>query len=167
MEDANKIISAKLKMMLVDGIKYTKLGDDEFYAQELFETEELMGYLEHNMISSDKSVYEYVVHDSDNEEKFARKFQDNNDIKLFAKLPGWFKITTPLGSYNPDWAVLVEKDDEKKLYFVIETKANISDEALRPTERQKINCGYKHFEALGNAATFTAVDDFNKFIESV
>jgi len=167
MEDANKIISSQMKLMLVDGIKYTRLGDDEFYAQELFETEELMGYLEHNMIASKKSVYEYVVYDSDNEEKFAKKFQDNNDIKLFTKLPNWFKITTPLGSYNPDWAVLVEKDGDKKLYFVIETKANICDEALRPTERQKIKCGYKHFEAIGNKVTFKAVDDFNNFVESV
>lgn len=167
MEDVSKIIAANMKTMLVDGIKYTKIGDDEFYAQELFDTEELTGYLEHNMIEAKKSVYEYVVYDSDNEAGFARKFEANEDVKLYAKLPDWFKIPTPLGSYNPDWAVVIEKDNDKKLYFVIETKANISADALRPTELQKIECGYKHFEALGNNAVFRAEDDFDNFIENV
>ena len=167
MEDANKIISANMKSMLVDGIKYTRLGDDEYYAQELFNTEELTGYLEHNMIEAKKSVYDYVVYDSDNEAAFAQKFEANEDIKLYAKLPDWFKVSTPLGSYNPDWAVLIEKDGMKKLYFVIETKANINEQSLRPTESQKIKCGQKHFEAINRGAVFTAVDDFNSFIENV
>ncbi len=167
MEDVCKIITANMKAMLVDGIKYTKLGDDEYYAQELFDTEELTGYLEHNMIEAQKSVYEYVVYDSDNEAEFAQKFEANEDIKLYAKLPDWFKISTPLGSYNPDWAVLIGKDGDKKLYFVIETKANVSEQALRQTEYQKIKCGKKHFEALGNAVVYQATDDFNKFVESV
>lgn len=167
MEDANKIISANMKSMLVDGIKYTRLGDDEYYAQELFDTEELTGYLEHNMIEAKKSVYDYVVYDSDNEAVFSQKFEANEDIKLYAKLPDWFKVSTPLGSYNPDWAVLIEKDGMKKLYFVIETKANINEQSLRPTESQKIKCGQKHFEAINRGAVFTAVDDFNSFIENV
>lgn len=167
MEDANKIISANMKSMLVDGIKYTRLGDNEYYAQELFDTEELTGYLEHNMIEAKKSVYDYVVYDSDNEAAFAQKFEANEDIKLYAKLPDWFKVSTPLGSYNPDWAVLIEKDGMKKLYFVIETKANINEQSLRPTESQKIKCGQKHFEAINRGAVFTAVDDFNSFIENV
>lgn len=167
MEYASKIISTNLKTMLVDGIKYTRLGDDEYYAQELFNTEELVGYLEHNMLEAKKSVYDYVVYDSDNEANFAHKFEDNANIKLYAKLPDWFKIPTPLGSYNPDWAILVEKDDEKKLYFVVETKANVSKDALRQTEQKKIECGYKHFEAIGNGVSFTAEDSFEHFIENV
>ena len=167
MEDVCKIITANMKAMLVDGIKYTKLGDDEYYAQELFDTEELTGYLEHNMIEAKKSVYEYVVYDSDNEAEFAQKFEANEDIKLYAKLPDWFKISTPLGSYNPDWAVLIEKDGDKKLYFVLETKANVSEQALRQTEYQKIKCGKKHFEALGNTVAYQATDNFNKFVENI
>ncbi|MGN1276355.1 MAG: hypothetical protein ACI4UK_05130 [Floccifex sp.] len=65
-EDVSKIVSINMKSMLVDGIKYTRLGDDEYYAQELFDTEELTGYLEHNMIEAKKLVYDYVVYDSDN-----------------------------------------------------------------------------------------------------
>lgn len=79
----------------------------------------------------------------------------------------WFKVSTPLGSYNPDWAMLIEKDGMKKLYFVIETKANINEQSLRPTESPKIKCGQKHFEAINRGAVFTAVDDFNSFIENV
>ena len=82
--------------MIVDGIKYTKIGDDEYYAQELFETEELTGYLSKNMIESKKSVYEYVVYDSANEANFATSFENNKNIKLYAKLPNWFTIATPI-----------------------------------------------------------------------
>lgn len=167
MEDVSKIITANMKAMLVKGIKYTKLGDDEYYAQELFETEELTGYLEHNMIEAKKSVYEYIVYDSDNEAEFAKKFEANENIKLYAKLPDWFKISTPLGSYNPDWAVLIEKDGDKKLYFVIETKVNLDDQNTRKTELQKIACGIRHFEEIKNDVIYKATDDFNKFAESI
>ncbi|MHB8128961.1 MAG: type III restriction-modification system endonuclease [Mobilitalea sp.] len=165
MEQVSQIISFKMRLMIVNGIKYTKLGDEEYYAQELLETEELTGYLSKNMIESKKSVFEYVVYDSDNEESFTRSFEKNNSIKLYAKLPDWFKIPTPLGTYNPDWAVLIEKDGKDRLYFVLETKGNIMFDALRPTESAKIKCGIKHFEALGNDVIYEAVDNFDTFIE--
>ena len=165
MEDVARTIAAVMRLMLVDGIKYTKLGDTEYYAQELFDTEELTGYLERNMIASSKSVYEYVVYDSNNEESFARSFESNDAIKLYAKLPNWFKIATPLGSYNPDWAVLIERGDETKLYFVVETKASLLLGDIRDNEQSKIDCGYKHFEALGDSVIFEATDNFEKFME--
>ncbi len=65
-------------------------------------------------------------------------------MKLYIKLPDWFKIETPLGSYNPDWAVLIEKDNTEKLYFVVETKGSILSEDLREKEIKKIECGRKH-----------------------
>jgi type III restriction enzyme len=165
MEQVAQIITAKMRHMIVDGIKYTKIGDDEYYAQELFATEELTGYLYKNMIESKKSVYEYVVYDSANEESFAKSFENNKSVKLYAKLPSWFKIPTPLGSYNPDWAVLIEADGKDKLYFVLETKADTMFDALRPTERSKIICGRKHFEALGNEVAFEDIDSFEELIE--
>lgn len=165
MEQVVQIISAKMRHMIVDGIKYTKIGDDEYYAQELFETEELTGYLSKNMIESKKSVYEYVVYDSANEESFATSFENNKNIKLYAKLPNWFTIATPLGTYNPDWVVLIEIDGKDKLYFVLETKADIMFDALRPLESAKIKCGRKHFEALGNEVAFDDIDSFEEFIE--
>lgn len=165
MEQVVQIITAKMRLMIVDGIKYTKLGDEEYYAQELFETKELTGYLSKNMIKSKKSVYEYVVYDSANEESFATSFENNKSIKLYAKLPGWFKIATPLGSYNPDWVILIDVNGENKLYFVMETKGNIMFENIRPIEKWKIKCGKKHFRALGNNVIFKETDNFEQFME--
>lgn len=165
MEQVVQIITSKMRLMIVDGIKYTKLGDGEYYAQELFETKELTGYLSKNMIESKKSIYEYVVYDSANEESFATSFENNNSVKLYAKLPGWFRIATPLGTYNPDWVVLIEVDGKDKLYFVLETKGDTMFDTLRPTEDAKVKCGRKHFEALGNGVTFKDIDNFDEFME--
>jgi len=165
MEHVSQIISSMMRLMIVDGIKYTKIGEDEYYAQELFDDKELTGYLSKNMIESKKSVYEYVVFDSGNEESFATSFEKNKSVKLYAKLPDWFKIATPLGTYNPDWAVLVERDGQNKLYFIVETKGNIMLETMRPIENAKIECGIKHFKALGNDMIFEKTDNFNTFIE--
>ena len=164
MEATAKILRSVMKSLIVDGIRYQKIGDTEYYCQELFETEELKGYLESNMMESRKGVYDYVVYDSENEERFAKAFEQNEDVELYAKLPAWFKIDTPLGAYKPDWTILINKNGEKKLYFVLETKGNIDFDALRPTEREKIQCGKAHFAALGEDVRFEASDDFWEFI---
>ena len=67
---------------------------------------------------------------------------------VYAKLPGWFKINTPLGNYTPDWAILIEQDGEERLYFVVETKSTILESERRGTENQKIACGKEHFNAI-------------------
>ena len=133
---------------LVDGIKYQRIGDDAYYAQELFKQEELTGYLK-NMLPATKAVYEYVVYDSGGVEKgFAEDLEKNEAVKVYAKLPGWFRVPTPLGTYNPDWAVLVEVDGKEQLYFVVETKGSLFAEDLRDKENAKILCGKAHFKAL-------------------
>ena len=167
MENTAKILRSVMKSLIVDGIKYQRIGDSEYYCQELFESEELKGYLESNMLESRKGVYNYVVYDSENERKFATAFEENEDVILYAKLPDWFKISTPLGSYNPDWALMINQNGEKKLYFVLETKGNIDADALRQSEREKIQCGKEHFAALGDAAKFVPVDDFSKFMHNI
>ena len=144
----SEAINRTKRLALVDGIKYTKIGDDHFYAQELFEQEELKGYLK-NTLEVQKSVYTHVVYDSGSVEKsFAEDLEKNEKVKVYAKLPAWFKVPTPLGSYNPDWAVVVEDDDEEKLYFVVETKGSTWWDDLRHLERAKIKCGEKHFDEL-------------------
>ena len=137
------------RLALVDGIKYQKLGDQHVYAQELFEKEELTGYLKNMLLDTQKSIYEHVVYDSTPERDFANGLEKNEAIKLYAKLPGWFKVPTPLGSYNPDWAVLVEEDGAQRLYFVVETKSSLFTDDLRDKESAKIECGKAHFTALG------------------
>lgn len=138
------------RLALVDGIKYQKLGDQHVYAQELFEKEELTGYLKNMLLDTRKSIYEHVVYDSTTERDFADELEKNDAIKLYAKLPGWFKVPTPLGTYNPDWAVLVEEDGTQHLYFVVETKSSLFTDDLRDKESAKIECGKAHFTALGD-----------------
>jgi type III restriction enzyme len=153
------------RQAIVDGIKYQRIGDDEYWAQELFETEELTGYLK-NMLGVTKSAHEQVIYDSSGVERsFAEQLERNEAVKVYAKLPGWFEIQTPLGKYNPDWAILVEKDGAERLYFVLETKSSLFTDDLRNREGAKIKCGEEHFRALavgGNPARFvraTNVED--------
>ncbi|BBA33676.1 type III restriction enzyme, res subunit [Methylocaldum marinum] len=147
-ELAAETINRCKRMALVDGIKYQKLGDQHVYAQELFDKEELTGYLKNMLMDTRKSIYEHVVYDSTTERDFADALEKNDAIKLYAKLPGWFKVPTPLGSYNPDWAVLVEEDGAQRLYFVVETKSSLFTDDLRDKESAKIECGKAHFHAL-------------------
>jgi len=142
-----EIINRAKRMALVDGIKYQRIGDEAYYAQQLFETEELSGYLK-SMIDANKSVHEQVIYLSDTERTFADQLEKNEAIKVYAKLPGWFRVPTPLGPYNPDWAVLVEKDGDERLYLVVETKGSLFTDDLRDKESNKIKCGRAHFEAL-------------------
>ena len=146
-ELAAESINRRKRLALVDGIKYQRIGDEYYYAQELFEQEELTGYLK-NMLSAEKSVYEHVVYGSGVEHTFAEQLEKNDVVKVYAKLPGWFKVPTPLGTYNPDWAVLVEKDGAERLYFVVETKGSLFTDDLRDKESAKIECGKAHFKAL-------------------
>lgn len=148
-----EIINRCKRRALVDGIKYQKLGDQYCYAQELFENNELQGYLKNMLRDAKKSIYENVICDSDIERTFADALEKNEAIKLYAKLPKWFKVPTPLGSYNPDWAVLVEQDDAQRLYLVVETKGSLFSDEWRPKEEDKIVCGKAHFQALAIGET--------------
>jgi type III restriction enzyme len=135
-------------MAIVDGIKYQRLGDEHYYAQELFQTEELAGYLK-NTLKVQKATHDHIVYDSTGIERgFAEELEKNEAVKVYAKLPAWFKVPTPLGTYNPDWAVLIEKDGTERLYFVVETKGSLFKDDLRGREGAKIVCGKAHFKAI-------------------
>ena len=99
----------------MDGIKYQRLGDEYYYAQELFLTEELSGYLK-NMLPVAKSLHEYVIYDSPQVERgFAQDLEKNEAVKVYAKLPGWFKVPTPLGTYNPDGMAIFQLCAETRM----------------------------------------------------
>jgi len=164
-ELANEAINRTKRLAIVDGIKYQRLGDEYYYAQELFKTEELVGYLK-NTLEVQKATHDHIVYDSSGIERgFAEELEKNEAVKVYAKLPAWFKIPTPLGSYNPDWAVLIDKDGSERLYFVVETKGSLFKEDLRGKEGAKIQCGKAHFQAIASgedAARFviaTKLDD--------
>lgn len=172
LEQVSNIIKKTMKNFIVDGIKYKKIGDSEYYSQEIFEEEELFGYLktemnnQGNMIESTKSPYNNIVIDSDIERSFAQGLEKDKNVLVYTKLPNWFKISTPLGNYNPDWAVLVKPilSEEEKLYFVVETKGSIFEEDRRETENLKIKCGRKHFKAISEDINFEVANNFEKFI---
>ena len=148
-EQTSEAINRCKRLALVDGIRYHRIGDSQYYAQELFQENELRGYVSNMLMNTEKAVYEHVVYDSDVERDFATELERNEAIKVYAKLPSWFKVPTPLGTYNPDWAMLVVSEDgQERLYFVVETKGGLFTDALRPIEEGKIKCGKAHFKAL-------------------
>jgi len=159
-------IKKTMSLFVVDGIKYQKLGDEYYYSQELFEENELFGYLTKNMYENkaNKSPYDYTIYDSDIEKNFAKSFNENDNVKLFTKLPSWFKIKTPLGNYNPDWAVLIEKDDEEKLYFVVESKGSSLNLDIRDAESAKIRCAEEHFSSFNSKAKVVQSNSFESLI---
>ncbi len=148
MDRVAAILKYELHRLLVDGIKYERIPGTSSNAEWemlLFKNEEIINYLNAQQVS--KSVYEYIVYDSDVEREFARKLDEREDIRMFVKLPGWFLIDTPVGKYNPDWAIL--KHDDEILYLVRETKGTRDFLQLRNSEADKVRCGKKHFEEIG------------------
>ena len=160
MEAVSEIIKQKMKLMIADGIKYERVGNLEFYRQELFEMQELKGYLKSNAIKVEKSVYDYLILDSNTEKEFAQMLEQDDEVKVYTKLPPKFVIETPIGNYNPDWAVLIDKDGIEKLYFVVETKGSTDSGQLRLFENYKIECGKKHFAALETGVTYEVAEDY-------
>jgi len=142
------VLKHELHRLLVDGIKYERIdgaGAEAEWEMLLFRNEEVINCL--TALDVEKSVYEYVVYESEVERELARSLDEREDIRLFVKLPDWFKVDTPVGAYNPDWAIL--KHDGQALYLVRETKGTPDFPKLRTGETDKIRCGQKHFEALG------------------
>jgi len=111
------------------------------------------------------SVYDHVIYDSLVKSRFAESMDNDPDVSMFFKIPPKFKIKTPIGSYNPDWAVFLERNGEHKLYFILETKGTADLYSLSSPERLKIHCGVAHFAALDNKLAFNreAVRDWRKF----
>jgi len=167
-EKAMEIIVRNRHSLAIDGISYIKLAGEEYYAQRIFESEELLANLESNAISVNNSIYDHVRYESGIESRFAQSLDNDPDVKLFFKIPDGFKIETPIGTYTPDWAVYLEQNGDRKLYFVLETKGTTSLYDLRTPEQLKIKCGKAHFAALENDVIFPAmpVVDWREFRKS-
>ena len=148
-----RIIREKLKEQLVDGVRYEKINEWYEMSQLDIKIETLAEYL----IPAERSLYDHVICDSKVEKQFVKGLEGRKDVKLYLKLPSFFTVPTPIGSYNPDWAIVVEDIDEfgkptgkEKFYLVRETKGTTNLDDLRPDEKRKIKCGKQHFrEALG------------------
>lgn len=169
-EQTAEIINRCKRLALVDGIKYQKIGDEHFYAQELFAKDELTGYLRNMLLDTKRSIYEHVICDSTTERDFADALEKNDGVVLYAKLPSWFKVPTPLGPYNPDWAILFDQNGAQRLYFVVETKSSLFTDDLRSKEDAKIQCGEAHFAALAgqeNPARYLVATSFGDVLKAM
>ena len=148
-----RIIRLKLKDQLVDGIRYEKIN--EWYEMSQFEAE--IETWDEYLIPADNSLYDHVIFDSDVEKQFVDGLERRKEVKLYLKLPSFFTVPTPIGEYNPDWAIVFEPHDEfgeptgeQMLYLVRETKSTTNLDKLRPDEKRKVQCGERHFkDALG------------------
>ena len=153
-DETARAINRVKQRLAIDGVKYHRTG--EHYDMTLFENSELQTYLYDAAMKSGavavtdlaKTIYDYVAVDSEVEREFMQSLEDNADVKFYIKLPSWFKIDTPVGKYNPDWAVAF--DGDKRIYFVAETKGSddINDNHLSVNERGKITAARQHFAEI-------------------
>ena len=143
-------IERAMQDLMLEGIKYEKMMGRHWEQSRIEEEAEdgIVRYLSnlYEVQNREKCPFDSVEYESEVEKQFARDLDNNENVKLFVKLPGWFRIDTPLGPYNPDWAFVTER--EEKLYFVRETKGTLDSEERRAKENRKIDCGRKHFGAV-------------------
>lgn len=164
MESVVLIISSCLKEFLLNGIKYVEVNEN--WKMSLFE--EIDAYEDNILVDEkEKSIYQDILFDSKGEAEFAKKLEEDSRVKLFIKLPKWFFVKTPIGNYNPDWVVLLEKQDlfgkvTEKLYLVRETKFVESLDNIRPSELNKIFCAKKHFETIN--VDFKDIKNYDQLI---
>ncbi|HCE43481.1 MAG TPA: type III restriction endonuclease [Lentisphaeria bacterium] len=149
MTEIAKLVNRALHELIIDGIKYEPIPE-QYYEMRLFKIQEVEEYLSrlYKVQSKDtRTPYDYIAYESGKEEEVAKLLDCDERVKFFCKLPRWFKIATPLGDYNPDWAVVVE--DTHKLYLVRESKSTLDRDKRRESENKKVDCGKAHFKALG------------------
>ncbi|WP_404372268.1 DEAD/DEAH box helicase family protein [Kytococcus sedentarius] len=150
---ARRALQSELAKIVVEGIQYERIAGSVYELRELQKDggEEKERFLDqmYKVQHTQKTDFDYVVFDSDVERQFAELLDSREDIKLFMKLPAKFKIDTPVGPYNPDWAIIKQEDGEDRIYMIRETKSTLDDSKLRPTELAKIKAAKRHFEVIG------------------
>lgn len=162
MMQATKIINQHKENMIVDNIEYYKTGE-EFNEFIFRDTSQGSTYVDeastdYKVINNpDKTIVDFIRTDSNVERDFAQELDQSRSIKFYVKLPDKFTIDTPVGGYNPDWAIVKEVDGEDRIYFIAETKGSTNRMSLRVTERQKIDAGEKHFESLQSGIEYEVV----------
>lgn len=147
------IIEAELAAIVTEGVQYEKIGGSIYSLTELQEdgVEEKQYFLDnlYKVKNQEKTDYDFIVYDSETERQFAELLDSREDIKLFLKLPPKFKIDTPVGPHNPDWAIVKHEDGEDTLYMIRETKSTMNENLLRATEQAKIDAATEHFKTIG------------------
>lgn len=163
---AAQIINEQKANAVIDDIKYRALTDT--YDTDIFFKDQRRGRLGLDAIKAAKSLYNYVIYDSDNEKKFAEKLDTSDSVVVYVKLPSGFFISTPVGKYNPDWAIAFREGDVKHIYFVAETKGSVSSMEIRKIEDTKIRCARRHFRAISHDNyVYDVVDSYQDLIDKV
>lgn len=165
---AGKIINNQKADMIIEHITYNKL--EESYSADIFMLANLHGRQGVNAMPADRSLYNYVIYDSDNERRFAHELDVCDKIAVYVKLPGSFFISTPVGKYNPDWAIAFHEGTVKHIYFIAETKGTtlLDRNELRGVEDLKIQCAKAHFAAISNdSVVYDVVDSYDKLMQVV
>lgn len=141
---------------------------DEHYDTDIFTEPTIKGKLGTNAMKAQRHLYDHIVYDSTNERDFATDLDTNTDVAVYVKLPDSFYIATPVGHYNPDWAIAFYEGTVKHIYFVAETKGSMSSMQLRLIEESKIHCAREHFKAISSQnVVYDVVDSYQTLLEKV
>lgn len=164
---AGNLINEQKAISVIEHITYNVL-DETYDMQEIFADSKIKGKLDVNAIKTKKHLYDHVVFDSTKEKEFAEELDTSEEVAVYVKLPDGFFIATPMGHYNPDWAIAFYEGKVKHIYFIAETKGSMSTLQLREIEGAKIQCARKHFAALSSDnIKYDVVDSYKSLMEIV
>ena len=160
------LINEEKATAVIEHITYNVL--DDHYGTEIFTDPTIKGRLGVNAIKTKKHLYDHIIYDSTRERDFAADLDINTNVAVYVKLPDGFYIATPVGHYNPDWAIAFYKGSIKHIYFVAETKGSMSSLQFRQIEQSKIHCAREHFKAIsGNNVEYYVVDSYKSLLEKI
>lgn len=163
---ASDLINDEKATAIVQHITYNVL--DEHYDTDIFTEPTIKGRLEVNAMKAQHHLYDHIVYDSTNERDFAADLDTNINVAVYVKLPNSFYIATPVGKYNPDWAIAFYDGTVKHIYFVAETKGSMSSLQLRDIEKSKIHCAREHFKAISHGnVVYDVVDSYQTLLDKV
>ncbi len=163
---AARLINEQKATTIIESITYDVTN--ETFDADIFTQNTLKGQFGENAVPVEKHIFDYVVTDSKIERAFAKELDASQEVRVYAKIPRGFYIPTPLGNYNPDWAIVFKEGDVKYIYFIAETKGSMESLELREVEKAKIECARKHFAKLNTGhLKYDVVNSYEKLMEIV
>ncbi|MGB4092055.1 MAG: DEAD/DEAH box helicase family protein [Ruminococcus flavefaciens] len=161
-----QLINEQKATAIIEHITYHAL--DDHYGTEVFTEPTIKGKLNVNAMKAQKHLYDHIVYDSTNEHDFATELDTNKAVAVYVKLPNGFYISTPVGKYNPDWAIAFYEGEVKHIYFIAETKGSMSSMQLRDIEKGKIHCAKEHFKAISSdSVVYDVIDSYQSLLNIV
>lgn len=162
----SNMINDEKATVIIEHIQYNKL--EKAYSTDIFTEPEMKSITLKNSIPTEKNLYNYLIYDSDVEKKFGEDLDKNSDVSVYVKLPKGFYINTPVGHYNPDWAIAFNEGSVKHVYFVAETKGSMQSLQLKSIEKAKIDCARVHFKAISSdTIQYDVVDNYESLLDKV